>query len=124
MKSTFLALLLVGFVSASDWRVGQLVDVKSERIFTGTSDDPGSVFDGRRAHYFMARSYVIRAGDREYTIAQSPSGGFKRPHVPRVVVNTTIRFQVEKGRVVFLDDDGKEYKGQVEREAVVKTDSH
>jgi hypothetical protein len=48
-----------------------------------------------------------------------PSRYAVRNRAPHVIVNTTVRFRLEKRTIILLDDDGKEYKGQLEREAAV-----
>jgi len=116
MRTVALVLILAGPAIAADWQTGQLVDSSSERVFTGTTD---GVF-GQQARYASMPSYVIRSGDREFVISVRPAPGLLRPRMPHVVVNTPVRFRVDKRKVTLLDDDGKEYKGQVEREALVK----
>jgi hypothetical protein len=75
-------LIFAGMVTAappSTSQTGQLIDASSERVFTGTAD---GVF-GPQARYISARSYVIRAGDREYVIAlRRPAKLSLRPPAP------------------------------------------
>ncbi len=120
MRMIILVLLLARLAPAADWRLGQLVDASSERVYAGASAN--GPFPSTSARYVTALSYVIRSGDREFVLAIRPAPGLLRPRLPHVVVNTAIHFRIEKGRATLLDDDGKEYKGQVEREAVIKPD--
>lgn len=121
MLRLILTLALAAYANgAAAWQTGQLIDTVSERVLAGATENPYSPFPSTQARYNTVRSYVIRTGDREYTIAEQPSRYSMKSRVPHLVVSTPIRFRIEKRKVTFLDEDGKEYKGQIEREVQLK----
>ena len=118
--SILLVALAVNAAPPPAWETGNLVHMSTETIQTGAPPNQIGPFSTTIADYTLIRHYVIRAGDREFTIAERPSTYTLRDNPPHVVVNTAIRFRIEKKRMIFLDADGKEHKAELERETPLK----
>lgn len=118
------SILVLGWSAAAApltaWETGQLINVSTEKLQTGAPPNQIGPFWTPIEDYTIIRRFVIRTADREITFAQQPSAFTLKDKVPKVILNTAVRFRIDKKKVVFLDDVGEEYKAKLESETPLK----
>lgn len=120
MKKLAVALLLSALACATDkpraWQTGKLLDTERTRVLTGTrSERDYSSPSGQRsqAECEPIDTYAIEGATYSYVV-QELRNRFKptiRPPKPaNVTVNGEVRYAVEKDKLFFVDEDGKEHQ--------------
>ena len=127
-----LILLLPSLAAAAErnWQTGTLTDTEQTREKEGstkhTTSDGSVKNKGNKADYSQTtnstesdnievyQNYTIESGNKIYVAREHLLFPWSKP--ANLTVGENVKFVVEKGKMVLLDDDGKEHKA-----AVVKT---
>ncbi|HKS72401.1 MAG TPA: hypothetical protein VJQ82_04340 [Terriglobales bacterium] len=127
-----LILLLPSLAAAVErnWQTGTLTDTEQTREKEGstkhTTSDGSVKNKGNKADYSQTtnstesdnievyQNYTIESGNKIYVAREHLLFPWSKP--ANLTVGENVKFVVEKGKMVLLDDDGKEHKA-----AVVKT---
>jgi hypothetical protein len=105
-KLLALALVLVFCASslrAEDWRTGTLLTFNTHqetRLDEGTTKNAG-----------ISCYLKVDVGDRILFVKHRISYIFE--HTPQLTENAPIRWHPEKGKFIYLDDNGRKYKADV-----------
>jgi len=134
MRNVALAILLLfagqGFAGANrDWQTGTMLETEQLRVPSGTvanSSTDGTVKpNGDKAKYSENTTtttsqdydtfqlYTIQGGGKIYTASERLLFPWSKP--ANVSVGETVKYVVDKNKMHFLDDDGKEHKASIKK---------
>src|SRR5690349_1450044 len=97
---------------AHDWQTGTLLDTDRNRYFAGTYTPSTVNGPGTFGYplYRFVQDYVIDAGVYIYVAEERIRPKSKRVNL---IVNTSVKFAVEKRRLFVIDNDGKTHEAQI-----------
>lgn len=117
------SLNVLGAEKPRDWQTGKVLDTQRQRYFAGTVGDShssGTIGDGRyngtsndrqTAVYRVFENFVIE-GDQYVYLAQERLR-WRWSKAANVTVNGTVKYAIEKRKLVLIDEDGKEHELEV-----------
>ena len=115
--------------TARDWQEGTLLETEQEKVPSGTtynSNTDGSTKPkGDKTTYSSNTTttatqdydtyqlHTIQGGEKVYTATERLLFPWSKP--ANVTVGEKVKYAVEKNKLYFLDDDGKEHKASVKK---------
>jgi hypothetical protein len=118
----FMLLILIGTFAAGnvaaekqrDWQTGKVLDTERNRRFTGTYTPQGSGF-GTAVYRTYAR-YAIETEKYVYLGEERLPWRWSKP--AQLIVNTSVKFAIEKRKLYIIDDDGKEHEAKIVKQVL------
>lgn len=127
-----LAAVMVGQASAAtarNWHEGTLLETEQEKVPSGTtyhsSTDGSAKPNGDKTKYSQNTTttasqdydtfqlYTIQGSGKIYTASERLLFPWSKP--ANVTVGEKVKYVVEKNKMYFLDDDGKEHKATIKK---------
>jgi len=118
--------------AARVWQSGTLMETEQEKVRTGstrTSSTDGSAKDkGNKTDYSQTTTtrtnddydtfqiYTIRGATKTYIAREQLLFPWSKP--ANVTVGETLKYVVDKNKLIILDDDGKEHKAGITKVSV------
>ena len=122
-----LAMVLCASAAGRDWQSGTLMETEQQKERTGatrTSNTDGSVKDkGNKTDYSQTTTsttsddydtfqvYTIRGASKTYIARERLLFPWSKP--ANVNVGETVKYVVDRNKLIILDDDGKEHKAGI-----------
>ena len=136
MRLGFILLLAAALVPQTfaaatprDWHEGTLLETEQEKVPSGTtyhsSTDGSAKPNGDKTKYSQNTTttasqdydtyqlYTIQGGGKVYTASERLLFPWSKP--ANVTVGEKVKYVVEKNKMYFLDDDGKEHKASIKK---------
>lgn len=112
-----LILLSVAIINAQSkeriWKTGKLKDITTQQY------EHGSVWAGSINQERIA--YIVDAGDFTYTFSHLH---FRHDPALPITINTTVKFFIEKQKVILQDEEGKNHDMKLEKKALNEKDEN